>query len=83
MTSLTKRLTGKSTGQAMECKEELVHNVLTAACNAIVSIAKKVNDNVLCMMTTLVIVLHSSMLQTPVANPLHALLRVSNALIIK
>ena len=39
MTSLTKRLMGKGTGQAIEYEEELVHNVLTAAQNAVVSIA--------------------------------------------
>ena len=74
MTSLTKRLTGEGTGQAMEYEEELVHNVLTAAQNAIVSIAKKVKDNVLHVMTVLVIVpcspLHSkaqrpTLLQVP------------------
>ena len=52
MTSLTERLTGKGTGQAMEYEEESVHNVLTAAHNAVVSMAKKVEDNVLCVMTT-------------------------------
>ena len=31
MTSLTKRLMGKGTRQAMEYEEESVHNVLTAA----------------------------------------------------
>ena len=49
---------GKGTWQAMEYKEELVHNVPVAAWNAIVSVAKKVEDNVLHMMTTLVIVPH-------------------------
>ena len=47
MTSLTKRLMGEDTGQAMEYEEESIHNVLTAAPNTIVSIAKKVEDNVL------------------------------------
>ena len=40
MTSLTEWLMGKGTGQAMEYEEELVHNMPTAAQNAIVSIAK-------------------------------------------
>ena len=83
MTSLTKRLMGKGTRQAMEYEEDSVHIVLTAAQNAIVSIAKKVKDNILCMMTALVIMLPSAMLQTPVANPPNALCRVPNALIIK
>ena len=52
MTSLTKRLMGKGTGQAMEYEEESVHNVPTAAHNAVVSMAKKVKDNVLHVMTT-------------------------------
>ena len=41
MTSLTKRLVGKGTGQAMEYKEELVHNMPTDAQHAIVSMAKR------------------------------------------
>ena len=57
--------------------------MLTAALNAVVSIAKKVEDNILHMMTALVITPLSAMLQTLVANPLSALLRVPNALIIK
>ena len=61
MTSLTERLMGKGTGQAMEYEEELVHNVPVAAQNAIVSVAKKVKDNVLHMMTALVIALQSAM----------------------
>ena len=55
MTSLTERLTGKGTGQAMEYEEELVHNVPMAASNAIVSTAKKVEDNVLRVMTVPVV----------------------------
>ena len=58
MTSLTKRLMGEGTGQAMEYKEELVHNVPTAARNTIVSIAKTIKDKVLHVMTTPVIMLH-------------------------
>ena len=83
MTSLTERLAGESTGQAMEYEEESVHNVPTAARNAIVSIAKKVEDNVLHVMTALVILLPSAAPQTPVASPPCALLRALNTLIIK
>ena len=83
MTSLTKRLTGEGTGQAMEYEEELVHNVLTAAQNAIVSIAKKVKDNILYMMTTPVIMLPSAMLKAPATNPPSALLRIPNTIVIK
>ena len=46
MTSLIKRLMGEGTRQVMEYEEELVHNVLTAAWNTIISVAKKVKDNV-------------------------------------
>ena len=83
ITSLTKRLTGKGTGQAMEYDEELVHNMPTAAQNATESIAKKVKDNVLHVMTAPVIILPSAVLHTPVVNPLHALLRAPHALVIK
>ena len=44
MTSQTKRLMGEGTGQVMECEEESVYNVPVAARNAIISIAKKVED---------------------------------------
>ena len=74
MTSLTESLTGKGTQQAIEHEEKLVHNVPMAAQNTIVSIAKKVENNVLHMMTTLVVALQFAALQTPVANLLHVLL---------
>ena len=41
----------------MKYEEELVHNIQAIAQNAIVSIAKKVEDNVLHMITAPVIVL--------------------------
>ena len=74
---------GKGTGQAMEYKKELVHNVPTAARNAIVPVAKKVKDNVLCVMTALVITLLSAVLKIPEANPLGILPKAPNALVIK
>ena len=83
MTSLSERLMGKGTGQAMEYKEKLVHNVPTAAQNAIVSIAKKVEDNVLYVMTMLVITLPSAMPKIPEANLPGILPRAPNALVIK
>ena len=83
MTSLTERLTGKGTGQAMEYKEELVHNTPMAAHNTAVSIAKKVKDNILHVMTALVITPPSAMPKTPEANLLGILPKVPNALIIK
>ena len=67
----------------MEYEEELVHNALTAARNAIVSVAKKVEDNILCVMTALVVTLPSAMLKTPEANPPGILPKAPNALIIK
>ena len=83
MTSLTKRLTGKVTGQAMEYEEELVHNVMTAAQNAVVSMAKKVEDNILCVITALVVMLPSATPKTPEANPPGVLPKAPNALVIK
>ena len=83
ITSLTKRLMGEGTWQAIEYKEELVHNVPTAAHNAIVSIEKKIEDNVLCIITIPVITQPSTVPKSPVANPLGDLLRAPNALIIK
>ena len=73
----------EGTRQAMEYEEELVHNVLTAAQNTIVSMAKKVKDNVLCVMTTPVITPPSAALKTPEANPLGVLPKAPNALVIK
>ena len=69
--------------QDMEYEEELVHNSLVVARNAIVSVAKKVKDNVLHMMTLPIIAPQPAALQNPVANPLHTLLKAPNAFIIK
>ena len=55
----------------------------TAAQNTIVSIAEKVKDNVLYVITALVIAPKSAAQQNPAANLLHTLLRVPNAFIIK
>ena len=67
----------------MEYEEESVHNAPTAAHNAIVSMAKKVEDNILCVMTTPVITPPSAMLKTPEANQPGILPKAPNALIIK
>ena len=67
----------------MEYEEESVHNVLTAAQNAIVSMAKKVKDNVLHVMTVPVITPPSAMPKIPEANPPGVLPKVPNALVIK
>ena len=83
MTRLTERLTGEGTGQVMEYEEELVHNVPMTAWNAIISVAKNIEDNVLHMMIIPVIAPQSTMLQNPAGNLLHTLLRVPNALVIK
>ena len=83
MTSLTKRLTGEGTGQVMEYEEESVHKAPTAAHNAAVSVAKKVEDNILRVMTVPVITPPSAMPKTPEANPLGVLLKAPNALVIK
>ena len=83
MTSLTKRLTGEGTGQAMEYEEELVHNALMAARNAVVSVAKNAKDNILCVMTAPVVMPPSTTPKTPEANLLGVLLKAPNALVIK
>ena len=83
MTSLTERLTGEGTGQAMEYEEESVHNTPTAARNAIVSVAKKVEDNVLRVMTAPVIMPPSTAPNTPEADPPGILPKAPNALVIK
>ena len=67
----------------MEYKEELVHNTPMAARNAIVSVAKKVEDNVLRVMTVLVVTPPSATPKTPEANPLGVLPKAPNALVIK
>ena len=74
---------GEGTRQAMEYKKELVHNVPTATRNAIVSIAKKVEDNILRIMTMPVIMPPSAAPKTPLANPPSTLLRAPNALVIR
>ena len=83
MTSLTERLTGKGIGQVMEYKEESMHNVLTSTYNAVVSVAKKVKDNILCVMTAPVVTPPPTSLKTPEANLPGILLKVPNALVIK
>ena len=83
MTSLTERLTGKGAGQAMEYEEESVHNTPTAAHNTVVSIAKKVEDNVLHVMTAPVITPPSATPNTPEADPLGVLPKAPSALVIK
>ena len=65
MTSLTERLTGKGAGQVMEYEEEFVHNVPMAARNAVMSMAKKVEDNVLRVITALVVTPPSTMHEYP------------------
>ena len=67
----------------MEYEEKLVHNVLMATQNAIVSVAKMVEDNVLHVITTQVIVSWFATPQNPAANLLHDLLMMPNALVIK
>ena len=83
MMSLTDRLVGKGTRQDMEYEEELVHNALAIAQNAIISVAKKVEDNIVHIMTAPIIALQPTILQNPVANPLCTLLKAPNTLVIK
>ena len=55
----------------------------TVAQNAIMPMAKKVEDNVLLAMTALIIALQLAAPQNLVANPPCTLLRAANTLIIK
>ena len=66
----------------MEYEEELVHNAPMVARNAI-SVAKKVEDNVLHVMTALVVMPPSAMPNTPEADPPGILPKAPNALVIK
>ena len=67
----------------MEYEEESVHNMPTAARNAIVSMAKKVEDNVLRVMTVPVITPPSAAPTTPGADSPGVLPKAPNALVIK
>ena len=67
----------------MEYEEESVHNALMAARNAVMSMAKKVEDNVLCVMTTPVVTPPSAAPTTPEADPPGVLPKAPNALLIK
>ena len=60
-----------------------MHNVPMAARNAVVSVAKNVEDNILCVMTTLVITPPSAIPKTPGANPPGTPPKAPNALVIK
>ena len=67
----------------MEYEEELLHNALMAARNTVVSMAKKVEDNVLRVITAPVVTPPSAMIKTPESNPPSILPKAPNALIIK
>ena len=67
----------------MEYEEESVHNAPTAAHNAIVSMVKKVKDNILRVMTALVVMLPSAVLKTPKGTLPGGLPKALNALFIK
>ena len=67
----------------MEYEEESVHNAPTAARNAVMSVAKKVEDNVLRVMTAPVITPPSATPTTPEAELPGVLPKASNALVIK
>ena len=67
----------------MEYKGEFLNNSQDIAQNAAVSIALKVKDNLLHIMIVPVIVLQPTVPFNPMANLLHTLIKVPNALIIK
>ena len=83
MTSITKRLVNKGTRHALKYEEELVHSAMAVSQNAIICMAKKVEDNVLLVMTVPVYAPQPITAQNPVATPLCTLLKAPNALIIK
>ena len=60
-----------------------MHNVPTAARNAVVSMAKKVEDNILRVMTAPVVTPPSAAPTTPEADPPGILLKAPNTLVIK
>ena len=60
-----------------------MHNVPAITWNAIVSVAKKVEDNILHIITAPIVMQQPAALQDPVANPPSALLKAPNTLIIK
>ena len=64
----------------MECKE-LVHNVLAISQSAFVSVALKVEDNVLHIIIVPVIMLPHTMPINPAVNPLCTLLKVLSTLV--
>ena len=68
MTSLTERLVGKGTRQAMEYEEELVYNAPAIACNAVGYMAKKLEDNILHAIKAPVIALQPIAPSNPAAN---------------
>ena len=67
----------------MEYEEESVHNAPMAARNAVVSMAKKVEDNVLRVMTAPVVTPPSTVPTTPGADSPGVLPKAPNALVIK
>ena len=83
MTSLTERLMGEGTGQAMEYEEESVHNAPMAAHNAVMSVAKKVEDSVLHVITAPVVPPPSAAPNTPEADPPGIVPKAPNALVMK
>ena len=81
--SLTERLAGKGTRQDMEYKEELVHNMPAIAQNAVISVGKKVEDNILHIMIALVVTQQPTTPKNPAHNPLCTLLKAPNAFFVK
>ena len=61
----------------------MVHKVLAIAQNAIMSVAKKVKDNIIHMINATVIMMQPTVLENPVAYLPCTLLKVPNGLVIK
>ena len=83
MTGLTKRVVGKGTRCEMEYEEDLMHNMLAISQNTVVSMANNARDNIPCIMMLPVIAPQQTISSNPASNPLYALLKVPNILVVK
>ena len=66
----------------MDYEEDLVHNALPKACNTVVLVTLKVEENILCMIRAPVIAPQPITPINPAANLSHAFLKALNALVI-
>ena len=67
----------------MEYEEEPVHNVLAVAWNAVISVAFKFVDNIVCVVIALVIMMQPTVDPSPATKLPYTLLKAPKALVIK